>query len=99
MIDLSQLVTAEMKLAKERKATYPDLSMRQFRLGLLGAGLLQAVDVAIAAMPEPQKSASQIEFEYATIVIRDNALVSGLASALGLTQEQIDALWLAALEL
>ena len=99
MIDLTQLVTADMKAAAERKSTFRDLTMRQFRLGLLGAGLLQDVDAAIAAMPEPAKSAASIEFEYATVVVRDNALVDGLTASLGLTEEQIDALWLAALEL
>ena len=72
------------------------VSMRQARLALLGAGALAAVDAAIDAMPEPQKSAARIEWEYAAEVRRDNAFVAGLAPALGMTDAQVDALFVAA---
>lgn len=71
----------------------PDLTMRQFRLGLLGAGLLDDVTAAIEGMQEPAKSAAMIEFEYASVVVRTDPLVSTLAAGLNLTDEQIDALW------
>ena len=72
------------------------VSMRQARLALLGAGKLAAVDAAIDTMPEPQKSAARIEWEYAAEVRRDNAFVAGLAPALGMTDAQVDALFVAA---
>ena len=72
------------------------VSMRQARLALLGAGALAAVDAAIDAMLEPQKSAARIEWEYAAEVRRDNAFVAGLAPALGMTDAQVDALFVAA---
>lgn len=72
------------------------VSMRQARLALLGAGKLADVDAAIDAMPEPQKSAARIEWEYAAEVRRDNAFVAGLAPALGMTDAQVDALFVAA---
>jgi len=72
------------------------VSMRQARLALLGAGKLAAVDAAIDAMPEPQKSAARIEWEYAAEVRRDNDFVAGLAPALGMTDAQVDALFVAA---
>lgn len=78
---------------------FKDLTMRQFKLGLHGAGLLSAVDAAIANLPEPQKSIAQIEFEYATIVVRTNPLVEILSAALGLTEEQVNDLWRTAQEL
>ena len=70
--------------------------MRQARLALLGAGKLAAVDAAIDAMPEPQKSAARIEWEYAAEVRRDNDFIAWLAPALGMTDAQVDALFVAA---
>lgn len=42
------------------------VTMRQARLALLGAGLLDDVNSAIAAIPDPvQRKAAEIEWEYA----------------------------------
>lgn len=76
-----------------------DITMRQARLVLLGAGLLASVDTAIAAMPEPQKSAAHIEWEYSNAVQRHNGFVSALGTAIGLTEAQIDALFIAGAKL
>src|SRR3990167_2007760 len=72
------------------------VTMRQARLALLGAGLLSSIDAAIDALPSPQKEAARIEWEYSQEVQRHNGFVSALAPALGLTQEQVDALFLQA---
>jgi len=72
------------------------VTMRQARLALLGANLLSSVDTAIDALPEPTKSAARIEWEYWNELQRGNALVAALTPALGLTSEQVDALFIAA---
>lgn len=72
------------------------VTMRQARLALLGAGLLASVDVAIDAMDEPTKTAARIEWEYSNELQRSNPLLLSLGPALGLTVEQIDALFIAA---
>lgn len=72
------------------------VTMRQARLALLGAGLLDDVEAAIAALPSPQKEAAKIEWEYSQEVQRHNGFVSVLAPALGMTDEQTDALFVAA---
>ena len=75
----------------------PDsVSMRQARLALLGAGLLSQVDAAIASLPSPQKEAAAIEWEYAQEVQRHNGLVPAMAQALGMTDAQLDALFMQA---
>jgi hypothetical protein len=67
------------------------VTMRQARLALLGAGLLDDVDAAIAAIPdETQRRAAQIEWEYAAVVERNNVLVQQLAPAFGMTEQQVD---------
>ncbi len=76
-----------------------EITMRQARLVLLGAGKLAAVDTAIAAMPEPNKSAAEIEWEYSNTVMRHNGFVSALGPMLGLTDAEIDALFVAGAKL
>ncbi len=73
------------------------VTVRQARLALLRAGLLDAVDAAIAAIPDPvQRTAAQIEWEYATVIERNSPLVTSLAAGLGLTAADIEALFEAA---
>jgi hypothetical protein len=72
------------------------VTMRQARLALLGAGKLAAVTAALNALPEPQKTAALITWEYSGAVERQNGLVPQLAGALGMTDAQIDALFIAA---
>jgi hypothetical protein len=75
----------------------PDtVTMRQARLALLGAGLLSQVDTALNALPSPQKEAALIEWEYALDVRRDHRLILSLKSALGLTDEDLDNLFITA---
>lgn len=76
-----------------------EITMRQARLALLGAGKLTAVGTAIAAMPEPQKSAANIEWEYSNTVQRHNGFVAALGPMLGLSDAQIDSLFVAAAKL
>ena len=72
------------------------VTMRQARLALLGAGLLDDIEAAINALPSPQKEAARIEWEYSQEVQRHNGFVSVLAPMLGLTAEQTDALFVQA---
>ena len=69
------------------------VSMRQARLALLQSDLLSSVDGALNALPEPDKSAAMIEWEYATEVRRASPLVESLSAALSLSPEQLDDLF------
>lgn len=68
------------------------LSMRQARLALLGAGLLDTVQAGVATMPQ----AAQIEWEFAATVDRSSPLVAALSGALGLDDAALDVLFIAA---
>lgn len=84
-------------IAARYAATIPaSVSMRQARLALLGAGLLSGVNAAIAAIPGAQGDAARIEWEYAQEVRRDSPLIALLMPSLGLTSEQVDAMFVAA---
>jgi len=88
------------EIEAERKASVPQsVTMRQARLALLGAGLLDDVEAAIDAQDEPLKSQFRIEWDYATEVDRQWPTLLGLMPALGLTGEQVDALFVAAAKL
>ena len=79
------------KLAKAREGMV--ISMRQCRLALLGAGLLDNVDAAIATLPEPDKSAAIIAWEYGAVVERLSPFVLSMIPLLGLTDAEIDNLF------
>lgn len=71
------------------------VSMRQARLALLGAGLLDTVDVAIAQAG----GAAKIEWEYATEVRRDAPLVTQMGQMLNMDSAALDALFVQAVTL
>ncbi|MCA1403692.1 hypothetical protein I6F26_03620 [Ensifer sp. IC3342] len=79
----------------------PALSARQIRLGLVTSGITPSqVGAVIEAMPEgADKEIARIEWEYATTFNRTHPLIASVGGALGLTEDQIDSMWTAALSL
>lgn len=65
------------------------VTMRQARIALNRAGLLSAVNAAVAAADEETK----IAWEFSTEVQRNFPLVQTLAAALNLTEAQLDELF------
>lgn len=92
---LADWVAAYVPPPPEPVAVPRIVTMRQARLALLGAGKLAAVNAAINALPSPTKEAAQIEWEYSQEVNRQNGLVSQLAPLLGMTEADLDALFVA----
>lgn len=78
---------------EEKRERMPRLTARQLRLGLLQLGKLAEVPVAIAALPEPERSQAQIEWDYASEFRRLHPLIVKLIPILGLTDEQVDPVW------
>ncbi len=75
----------------------PLVTARQLRLQLISMGItLNSIDALINAMSEPHRSIARVEWEYATTYSRTHPLVEQLAATLSLTNEQVDAAWLAA---
>lgn len=71
------------------------ITIRQAKLALLSAGLLDDVDAAIAQADR----ATQIEWEYATEVHRNWLTLRSVQGAGGLTDEQVDELFIRAASL
>ena len=86
-------LAAYFEIAHTVKPVPAVVTMRQAQLALLSAGMLAGVEEAIEAMPEPIRSAARIEWQRASEVHRDASLVSGIKSQLGLTDDQIDQLF------
>lgn len=79
---------------------YVDLTPRQLRQVLVLNGIsLDLISAQLAQLPEPQKSLAYIEWEYSTAMKRHNPLVGQMATALGLSEAQVDAMWEAASKL
>ena len=82
-------------LADKAKALVPkEVTMRQARLALLDAGLLDDINTLLS-----QDERAKIQWEYATAVYRDEALVSQMQLAIDMTDEQIDSLFIEASKL
>lgn len=79
-------------IGQEPVSVPKSVTMRQARLALSAAGLLASVNAAIEAASEE----AQIEWEYAATVDRDSALLQQIGAGLGLTDEQLDTLFIAA---
>jgi len=92
---------ASVELPRTPSASMPALSARQIRLGLVNSGFtLAEVSAVIDMMPDGlEKETALIEWEYATTFNRVHPLINTVGAALGLTDEQIDAMWVAALSL
>ena len=74
---------------RARNPVPQQVTMRQARLALLSAGLLDDVEMVIAAAGR----AAQLEWEYAAVVDRSNPAIAAVQQQQGLTDAQIDALF------
>jgi hypothetical protein len=93
--NIMALVTAgELIIAPYNPPAPPvtQITMRQCRLQLLSTSLLDDVEALITQADK----AVQIEWEYATTVQRDSELVVTIGSELGLTEQDIDQMFMSA---
>ena len=99
LVDLTPAEIAE-RLAEENAPPPPPyipraVSMFQARAVLIQAGLFDTVDATLQATGGVHLQA----WEYAQEVQRDSALVQAVAAQLQLSEEQIDALFVAAAQI
>lgn len=70
-----------------------EVTMRQARLALNAAGKLAAVQTAINGMVDPNKTNTQIWWDYSSVVQRGQPIVASLGAAIGLDSAGIDNLF------
>jgi len=75
------------------------ITPRQARLALSVVGKLDTIADAIALIPEPDKSRVAIEWEYATTIERTSPWIETMRPALGLTEQELDNLFVSAANL
>ena len=76
------------------KNNLPDVTPRQIRQALILSGIsLSQIDTAIDSLSEPTKSMARIEWEYSNVFERNRPLVAAVATVMGWTDAQLDALW------
>lgn len=95
-VEALQQLLAEYQTPVDENGVPKQVTMRQAQLALLGAGLLDLVEDAIAAIPGDAGRAAQITWTKSSAVQRTNPLINQLAAGLGLTGQQIDALFIQA---
>ena len=71
-----------------------NITARQARLALLNIGLLDQVESAFANLPDTQRKQAYIEWEYASNIDRNSPLVQQFGVMLGLSDVQIDNLFI-----
>lgn len=86
-------------VVEPEKVVPASITMRQARLQLHAIGKLSAVQAAINQLPEPPKTSAQIEWDYAAVVERASPFVALLTPALGLSDEEMDELFIQASKL
>ena len=94
-IDAIHAVYPDYEPPEWEPPTLPDsVTMRQARIALLQSGVLDQVDAAIAAIPDPaERRAAEIEWEYGAVVDRLSPWVVSLTAALGMTPQEVDGLF------
>lgn len=70
-----------------------EVTRRQAKIVLSRAGHLAQADAAIAAMTGQPGEEARIDWADASVFRRDNPLIAGMATALGLSADQVDGLF------
>jgi hypothetical protein len=86
---------------EEQRESMKLLTARQLRLGLVNNGftLTQVTDAIDAIPDETDRAKAKIEWEYAATFDRIHPLVITIGTALGLSEDQIDTIWVSATQL
>jgi hypothetical protein len=94
------VTAAEQQAAAEEVARLasvpPSVSMAKARAVLITGGHMASITAALDAMTGIEGEVARSNWEFATTVDRDDPLTQSLATALGLTDLQMDALFIAA---
>jgi response regulator RpfG family c-di-GMP phosphodiesterase len=87
---ISQYSETVKQITTAAESVPQDVALWQFRAAVALAGLKDAVDAAVAALPEPSKTVATEKWEYGNTVRRNHAMITTLSAALGLTSTQVD---------
>lgn len=97
-VEISEEELAQITLSRQVTETVvpSKVTMRQARLVLLNEGKLQAVNNAISSMQGLAGDAARIEWDYSNEVHRNQPLTIQLAQLIGMTPQEMDAMFVKA---
>lgn len=84
---------------KEAPCAPEAVALWQFRAALRLSGLQDRVTKVIEGLPEQVKAVVESQMEYATVIERNHPSTKALAEAAGVSQEQLDGLFVTAASL
>ena len=84
-----------LDIAEATKPVIPQsVTPRQAKLSLAMGGVYDEIIAILEGLPEPQKTLSKIEWDYATEFKRSHMLVHQMKQAMGWTDEFVDELFI-----
>ena len=84
------------EIAEANKPIVPSIiTARQLRLQLVLSGFdLNTIDLIIDSLPEPNKSIARVSWEYATTFEREHQMLGLIAQQLGISQTELDTIFI-----
>jgi len=84
------------EIAEANKPIVPStITARQLRLQLVLNGFdLNTIDLIIDSLPEPNKSIAKVSWEYATTFEREHQMLALIAQQLGITETELDTIFI-----
>jgi len=84
------------EIAEANKPIIPSIiTARQLRLQLVLNGFnLNAIDLIIDSLAEPNKSIAKVSWEYATTFEREHQMLALIAQQLGITETELDTIFI-----
>ena len=84
------------EIAEANKLIVPSIiTARQLRLQLVLNGFdLNTIDLIIDSLPEPNKSIAKVSWEYATTFEREHQMLELIAQQLGITETELDTIFI-----
>ena len=84
------------EIAEANKPIIPSIiTARQLRLQLVLNGFnLNAIDLIIDSLAEPNKSIAKVSWEYATTFEREHQMLELIAQQLGITETELDTIFI-----
>lgn len=90
---VAEAVQEQKEKALQEYRASMKISARQARIALLSIGKLSLVQEAISQLASPDKEVAEVTWEYATEIDRLNPFVSMLGAGLGMSDDEIDELF------
>lgn len=86
-----QYTIVEREITEEIKVVPESISQMKLRKQLILSGIsISAIDALIQQLPQPNRDLIQTMWEYAVVFDRTNPELNEMAEMLGITQEQLD---------